>query len=49
LANDTPQVVDTAYPVDRREHLAAKLYAMPKAPSNIANEEFGALNSRYGK
>jgi hypothetical protein len=30
-------------------HRAAKLYNMPKAPSNIASEEFGVLNSRYGK
>jgi hypothetical protein len=49
LAIDQPQIAHTRNAVERREHSAARLYSMPEAPSNVASEEFGVLNSRYGK
>jgi hypothetical protein len=49
LATEQPEVADTRNARDRREHQAARLYSMPKEPSNIANEEFVVLNRRYGK
>jgi hypothetical protein len=49
LGAEAEEAEDTRTAFERRDQSAARLYATPHAPSNVVNEEYGVLQTRYGK